>query len=159
MFFKTKQKELTVTSDAFVEGGKIPVKYTGRAEDISPGLKLSAISDKAKSIAVIMDDLDIPIKGILTHWVIWNLPVQDFIPENIPPGENVPSLGNATQGIGYGKHRYRGPNPPFGSHRYQFNVYVLDKKLDIPGNSGKKELLKAMEGHILQFGSITGRFE
>jgi len=36
---------------------------------------------------------------------------------------------------------------------------VLDKKLDISGDSGKKELLKAMEGHILQYGSITGRFE
>jgi len=159
MFFKPKQEALTVTSDAFAEGGKIPIKHTGRAEDISPRLELSAISEKAKSIAVIMDDLDVPGLGILTHWVIWNLPVQNFIPENIPNGEVVPSLGNAVQGIGYGKHRYRGPNPPSGSHRYQFNVYVLGKRLDLSGNSGKKELLKGMEGHILQHGSITGRFE
>jgi Raf kinase inhibitor-like YbhB/YbcL family protein len=160
MFFdKPKQEALMVTSDAFTEGGKIPLKYTGRAEDISPGLKLSAVSEKAKSIAVIMDDQDVPGLGILTHWVIWNLPVQNFIPENIPHGETVASLGNAMQGIGYGRHRYRGPNPPHGSHRYQFNVYVLDKKLDLSGDSGKKELLKAMEGHILQYGSITGLFE
>ena len=159
MFFKPKQEELTVTSSAFAEGGKIPVKYTGRGEDISPDLQLSAISEKARSIAVIMDDLDVPGIGILTHWVIWNLPARNLIPENIPHGEVVPSLGGAVQGIGYGKHRYRGPNPPFGSHRYQYNVYVLDKQLDLSGNSGKKELLKAMEGHILQHGSITGLFQ
>jgi Raf kinase inhibitor-like YbhB/YbcL family protein len=160
MFFnKPKQEALTVTSGAFSEGGKIPLKYTGRAEDISPELSLSAVSEKAKSIAVILDDLDVPGMGILTHWVIWNLPVQNFIPENIPHGETVPSLGNAVQGIGYGKHRYRGPNPPRGSHRYQFNVYVLDKRLDLSGDSGKKELLKAMEGHMLQYGSLTGHFE
>ena len=89
MFFsKPKQEALTVTSDAFKEGGKIPLKYTGRAEDLSPELKLSAVSEKAKSIAVILDDLDVPGMGILTHWVIWNLPVQNFIPENIPHGEN-----------------------------------------------------------------------
>mgnify|MGYP001083179788 CR=1 FL=1 len=160
MFFnKPKQEALAVTSSAFLEGGKIPVKHTGRAEDISPELKLSAVSEKAKSIAVILDDLDVPGMGILTHWVIWNLPVQNFIPENIPHGEVVPSLGNAVQGIGYGKHRYRGPNPPHGSHRYRFHVYVLDKRLDLSGDSGKNELLKAMEGHILQYGSLTGQFE
>jgi Raf kinase inhibitor-like YbhB/YbcL family protein len=160
MFFnKPKQEALTVTSDAFTEGGKIPLKYTGRAEDISPGLKLSAVSEKAKSIAVVLDDLDVPGMGILTHWVIWNLPVQNIIPENIPHGESVPSLGDAMQGIGYGRHRYRGPNPPRGSHRYRFNVYVLDKRLGIAGDSGKNELMKAMEGHILQSGTITGQFE
>ena len=151
-------EELTVTSDAFVDGGRIPIKYTGKGEDISPGFKLSAISEYAKSIAVIMDDIDLPMMGTLTHWVIWNLPPQDFIPENIPYTEMVPSLGNAVQGVGYGKNRYRGPNPPAGTHRYQFTVYVLDKRLDLLGKNGKEHLLLAMKGHILQQGSITGRF-
>lgn len=153
-----KYGELNVTSDAFTDGGRIPVKYTGKGEDISPGFKLSPISENAKSIAIIMEDLDLPMMGTLTHWVIWNLPAQDFIPENIPYTETVPSLGNAIQGIAYGKHRYRGPNPPAGTHRYQFDLYVLDKKLDLMGKAGKDELLHAMKGHILQYGYITGRF-
>lgn len=153
-----QDQELSVTSDAFENGGEIPIKYTGRAEDVSPELKLSALSEEAKSIAIIMEDLDIPVIGILPHWVIWNLPVQTVIPENIPHGESLTSLGDAMQGIGYGRHGYKGPNPPFGSHRYQFHVYVLDCRLNLSGNAGKKALMKAMEGHILQYGSITGVF-
>ena len=153
-----KIEELIVTSDAFTDGGKIPVKYTGKGEDISPGFKLSAISERAKSVAIIMDDIDLPMMGTLTHWVVWNLPVQDFIPENIPYTEMVPSLGNAVQGVGYGKNRYRGPNPPAGTHRYRFTIYILDKRLDLLGKNGKEQLLQTMKGHILQQGSITGRF-
>jgi Raf kinase inhibitor-like YbhB/YbcL family protein len=105
-----------------------------------------------------MDDLDHPIPAY-NHWVIWNVPVMDVIPSNIPCGEAVESLSGAVQGRGYGKHRYRGPKPPFNwSHRYQFSVFVLDCILDLPGRSGKKGLMKAMEGHILQRSSLVGRY-
>ncbi len=39
----------------------------------------------------------------------------DTIPAEIPQGEQVVALNNAVQGMGYGKHRYRGPKPPFGA--------------------------------------------
>jgi phosphatidylethanolamine-binding protein (PEBP) family uncharacterized protein len=38
-------------------------------------------------------------------------------------------------------------------------VYVLDTLLDIPVDSDKKALMKKMDGHILQYGSITGVYE
>lgn len=57
----------------------------------------------------------------------------------------------AIQGCGYGKHRYRGPKPPFNwSHIYHFNVFSLDCRLDLPSTARKKDLLAAMQGHILQ---------
>ena len=152
------KENITITSRAFTDGGTIPVKYTGKGEDISPDLELSAISPKAKSIAIIMDDLDFPYGGIFNHWVIWNVPPMMQIPEAIPPGAQVSSLGGAIQGKGYGINQYKGPNPPFGTHRYKFNVYVLDTMLNLDSNAGKKELLKKMDGHILQYGSITGKF-
>jgi phosphatidylethanolamine-binding protein (PEBP) family uncharacterized protein len=71
------------------------------------------------------------------------------------------SLDGAVQGIGYGKHRYRGPKPPFFSkaaHRYQFHVFVLDCMLEIDNNSKKKDLLESMKGHILQYGLLLGKF-
>jgi len=152
-------EELIVTSDSFEDGGTMPIQYTGRGEDISPSLSLSTISENAVSIAIIMDDLDVPIIGTYNHWVIWNIPVQNIIPENIPHGDIVESLGNAVQGNGYGKHGYRGPKPPFGSHRYQFHVFILDCELDLSNNTRKKELLESMNGHILQYGCIMGIFE
>jgi Raf kinase inhibitor-like YbhB/YbcL family protein len=151
---------LKVTSKAFGNGDSIPVMYTGIGEDVSPPLKLDKIAAEAKTIAIIMDDLDNPI-GIYNHWVIWNIPARfDDIPEGIPRTEVVPSLGDAVQGkSGYGgKHWYRGPLPPFGVHRYIFRVYVLDNVLDLKSDAGKAELKKAMGSHILQYGTLTGRF-
>lgn len=84
-------EELTVTSNSFESDGAIPIQYTGRGEDISPFLKLSEISEGAKSLAIIMDDLDVPLIGTYNHWVIWNVPIQDVIPEAIPHGVVVES--------------------------------------------------------------------
>lgn len=152
------EENITITSNAFTDGGTIPVRYTGKGEDVSPGLELSSVSPEAKSIAIIMDDLDFPF-GIFNHWVIWNIPPMLQIPEAIPQGAAVGSLGGAVQGKGYGVNRYKGPNPPFGTHRYKFKVYILDTVFDLDSNTGKKELLKQIEGHVLQYGSITGKFK
>lgn len=151
-------ENIIITSNAFKDGETIPVRYTGKGEDVSPDLKLSDISPEAKSIAIIMDDLDFPL-GVYNHWVIWNIPVTENIPEAIPQGETVDALNGAIQGVGYGKHMYKGPNPPFGTHRYKFKVYVLDTMLDLNSSSGKKDLIKKIDGHILQYGSITGKFK
>lgn len=148
-------ERIVVTSTAFEDLGVIPTAYTGNGADISPPFRLEGLSRDAKSIAIIMDDLDIPLRGNYTHWTIWNLPPQADIPEGIPPGETVEALG-ATQGMGYGMHRYRGPKPPFGTHRYQFHFFVLNEMLPMNASAGKEELLRAIDKHLLQYGTITG---
>jgi len=152
------KNHLIVTSPAFENEGTIPIRYTGCGEDISPELHLSEIEDEAKSIAIIMNDIGHPIPEY-NHWVIWNIPVIHIIPGRIPYGERVETLDGAVQGRGYGKNRYRGPKPPFNwSHRYQYNVYILDAMIDLPSSARKKDLLLAMQGHILQQGFIIGKF-
>lgn len=151
-------KELTVGSPAFPDGGKIPIQHTGYGVDVSPELRLGGLDENAQSIAIVLDDLDHPIRGY-NHWIIWNLPVMDIIPENIPYGEELPEFSGARQGRGYGKHQYSGPKPPFNwSHRYRFTVYVLDTKLNIPSDSRRRALRKAMQGHILQEGRLIGEY-
>lgn len=147
---------LRVTSPAFEDLGRIPDKHTGRGEDLSPALAFADLAEGAVSIAIIMDDLDIPWKSNFTHWVIWNLPAMDGIPEGVSPGETVAELGGAVQGIAYGRNRYRGPMPPFGTHRYQFHVFVLDATLELNSACRKVDLLGAMQGHIMQYGTLTG---
>jgi len=149
---------LVVKTPAFEHEGLIPIEHTGYGADISPELHLKNIAENAASIAIVMDDLGHPIPSY-NHWIIWNIPVMETIPANIPRGETVAGLSGAIQGRGYGKHRYRGPKPPFNwSHRYQFNVYILDCVLDLPAASRKRGLLKAMEGHILQQAILVGHY-
>lgn len=151
-------KKIIVTSPDFENEGVIPIQYTGRGEDISPELHIYDICKEARSLAIIMNDMGHPIPAY-NHWIIWNIPVMQMIPANIPYGSHVAILDGAVQGRGYGKNRYRGPKPPFNwSHRYQFNVYALDTKLDLPSSSRKRDLIAAMRGHILQEGYIVGKF-
>ena len=83
------------------------------------------LSEMAESIAIIMDDMGHPIPAY-NHWVIWNIPAISLIPENIPHGEQVDSLG-AIQGCGYGKHRYREMCiRDRGSTAYMFSAELID---------------------------------
>ena len=149
---------LRVTSPAFADGGLIPVEHTGFGADRSPELRLEGLCAGALSLAVILDDMGHPIPAY-NHWMIWNLPPRPVIPGGIPQGERVEALGGAVQGRGYGRNRYRGPKPPFHwSHLYHFNVYALDCVLDLPPTARKKDLLAAMEGHILQHALLTGHY-
>ena len=142
-----------------IEDGKFLLDHTGRGRDLSPELLLENLSPEAVTLAVTLEDLSHPIKGF-THWLVWNLPVSDRIPGNIPAGKALPELGGAAQGVAYGLHRYAGPKPPKGrTHTYRFTVYALNCALDLSPASRKKTFLRAAEGHILQRGSISGAFE
>lgn len=151
---------LRVKSKGFDEGSWIPVKHSARGDDLSPHFELSGIADGAKSIAITLDDASHPIFPNYNHWVIWNIPVQTIIPEGIPHGKSVDSLSGAVQGIAYGRNRYKGPKPPLKFiHTYIFTFYILDCKLNLTANSQKKDFLSAIEGHVLQKTTFSGKFQ
>ena len=125
---------------------------TGYGEDISPEFIIKNLSPQAKTIAIILEDLDHPIKNF-THWVIWNIPAAEIIKESISSDEKM------KQGIAYGWHRYAGPKPPKSkSHSYKFTLYILDCEMNLSANIFKKTFLKKIKGHILQKGEIIGKF-
>jgi hypothetical protein len=54
---------------------------------------------------------------------------------------------------------YVGMCPPSGTHRYFFKVYALDTTLALkPESTDKKDLEKAMQGHILAKGELIGLY-
>jgi len=151
---------LTVTSAAFQAGGAMPMKHTGDGENISPPLMWTSAPAGVKEFALICDDPDAP-SGTFTHWVIWGIPATTTkLPENVAKTETVTALGNAKQGKNDAdKIGYFGPAPPPGKpHRYDFTVYALDTALDLKPGATKPDLLKAMEGHIVGKGSLTGMY-
>jgi Raf kinase inhibitor-like YbhB/YbcL family protein len=93
------------------------------------------------------------------HWILFNIPAtQRDLPENIP---NTDTLDNgAIQGMNDSAEiGYSGPCPPSGTHRYYFKLFALDTKLDLKTGITKKELMKAMEGHILEEAQLMGRYK
>ena len=150
---------LTVRSAAFVMGALIPLKYAGGGDNLSPPLAWSPVPTGTQSVAILCDDPDAPA-GDWVHWVLFNLP-----PDTVQLDAGVsakPTLPNgATQGLNdYSNHGYDGPWPPPGKpHRYFFKVYALDAKLNLPATVRKRELLKALQGHILAQGQLCGTFQ
>ena len=150
---------LGVASPSFEDGGDIPVKHTGDGSDLSPALVWSEVPEGTESLAVIVTDLDSG-KVPFTHWLLWNVPAdRKSLPQGVPDREVV--LGNATQGTNsFGYTGYGGPYPPEGqNHTYRFTVYALDSYLDLDPDAKRLDLQKAMAGHILSMGSLSGEYQ
>jgi Raf kinase inhibitor-like YbhB/YbcL family protein len=147
---KTEVKELNVTSPAFQNSGNIPSKYTCDGEGINPPIQIDKAPEGTKTLALIVEDPDAP-NGTFDHWIVWNIDPSKSIKEHSNPG--VSGKNSA------GKTGYTSPCPPSGAHRYYFNVYALNDKLDLPPGSDKSKLTSAMQPHILAKGSIMGRYQ
>jgi len=64
-----------------------------------------------------------------------------------------------TEGVNtYRRHSYGGPCPPSGTHRYFFKVYALDTLLSLSSNATKRDVEKAMQGHVLAKGELIGLY-
>lgn len=156
---KEEEMVLSVSSPAFQEGEKIPVKYTCQGEDVSPPLAWSEPPAGTQSFTLIVDDPDAP-GGVFTHWVLFNIPSHSReLPEAIPTQAELSS--GALQGKNdFGRIGYGGPCPPPGSpHRYQFILYAVDHPLDLRAAVSKKQVLDALQGHILAEGQLMGTYQ
>ncbi len=153
---KVEKPSLKVES-VFENGGFIPKRYTCDGEDVSPPLTFKNLSENARSIAIVVEDPDAPM-GTFTHWIIYNIPPTDKIPEGIPKGKVIEKPFKAMQGRNdFGFYGYGGPCPPSGTHRYYFKVYVLDEMLEWREYS-KDELMNEIQKHTIQYGEIMGRY-
>ena len=149
---------MRISSQAFVNEGVIPQRYTYDGENISPPLDFTDVPTGTRSLALIMEDPDVPrsvrADGIFDHWLLWN----------IPPDRAAMPAGDTDTGVvgmnSSGRQGYTGPCPPDREHRYFFKLYALDVMLDIDAGSVSKEnLIKAMEGHILEQAVLMGRYD
>ena len=146
-----------LTSTAFTPGEPIPRKYTCDGEDISPPLRWSDPPQNTRSFALIADDPDAPM-GTWVHWVLYNLPAETrTLPEAVPPDADLPD-GSRHGKNGWPRLGYGGPCPPSGTHRYFFKLYALDTVLELAAGASKKQLLRAMEGHILGQAELMGLY-
>ncbi len=150
--------KITVTSASFKEGQMMPEKHAYDKDNSSPSIGWSGIPAGTRTIAVICDDPDAP-SGSWVHWVIFNIPASAIgLPEGIPMAEQFDD--GTLQGTNdFKKPGYDGPYPPYGTHRYVFTVYALDMVSDLAQDATRQDLMRAMGGHVLGTGSLTGRYK
>jgi Raf kinase inhibitor-like YbhB/YbcL family protein len=152
---------LTVTSDTFKDGGRIPDAYASTragGENRSIPIAWSGAPEGTQSFALAIVD-HAPVARMWVHWVVVDIPREaTSIPEGasgtprMPPGSR--ELRNTAGNLGYG-----GPNPPAGSgdHPYVVTVYALSvPRLDMPETPTAADIDRTLAGKVLAQASITG---
>lgn len=148
---------LSIKSTVFSANGDIPAKYTCDGRNISPELVFENIPAGTQSLALTMEDPDVPrtvrADGTWNHWIVWNMPSNAT---GIGEGETPPGIvGKGTNG----KASYLGPCPPDREHRYFFTLYALNAMLSLPQSATKEKLLEAIAPHIIEKATLVGRYD
>jgi len=147
-----------IESPSFENGGTIPRRFTCDGEDASPPLRWMDPPPGTKSFALICDDPDAPMITWV-HWIVYAIPSNvTELREGVPKSELLE--GGMKQGRNsWRKTGYGGPCPPGRKpHRYVFRLYALDTELALAPGEAKKDLERAMAGHILAQVEIMGRY-
>ena len=154
---------LTIESTAFKNNERVPTRFSGDGEDVSPQLSWSGAPDGTAELALIMDDPDAPTAEPWVHWVVYKIPADTTaLRENVAKTETLSDPAGAMQGNNsWGKIGYGGPAPPrgHGVHHYHFKVYALDQALSVSPGLTKNQLLSAMKGHIVAEAELVGTYQ
>jgi Raf kinase inhibitor-like YbhB/YbcL family protein len=151
---------LELKSSGFTDS--IPALYTCKGADTSPELSWSAPPAGTQSLVLLVEDPDAPLAslvGAFVHWVMYRIPAGTReLAASVPNQGQLPD-GSRQGKNGFDKIGYGGPCPPGSkAHRYVFTLYALDVVPDLPEGASESQVTKAMKGHILAQGQLTGRF-
>ena len=148
---------MQLTSSAFGDGGAIPTRFTGEAEDVSPQLAWTDVPEGTRSFALICHDPDAPLVKPGTygfvHWVLYGIPGDiSELPE---------ACADYVQGVNdFGNAGYGGPMPPegHGTHHYFFWLLALDNEPDLPAGLSMWELLDRIEPNVIGMNRLVGTY-
>jgi|SRR5579862_239625 len=159
------QKHLTMTITAFPDGSDIPLKYTAAGSQTSPEITWINTPPGTVTFLLHMHDMDVSRNHTTDdqlHWIVWNIPgTATSLPEGVPSGAQ---LQNGAYQVSASGPSYRGPGAPasFPKHHYAFELFALDTKIDVqPGTDPfetRANIMKAIQGHILEKASYVGLF-
>src|SRR4051812_9647269 len=163
---------LSVTSSAWPDGGEVPMRNAGRGENKSPAFEFhwnlgpnpTTAPDALKTYAVIFHDIENSTNKTTAdtlHWSAFNIPGTAMgLSEGLGTGDLPDGTRNGPGiAVGRGALAYFGPGAgPGPFHHYVFEFYALDTKLDLPANTTREDLVKAMDGHVIGKAAYVGRY-
>jgi len=162
---QTQNATIVVESLVLQPGEAIPRDYTPDGRNLSPPISWNNLPAGTRELAVICSDFGAGNPPPWVHWIVYGIPATATgLPEGMPiiPDATLPvELAGTIQGLnGWRRPYYRGPAPPAGTpHLYHFTVYALDQPLGLEFGLTRKQLLKAMDGHILGQGDLVSVYE
>ena len=152
-----------LTSPAFDDGAPIPERHRGRlfAANVSPALAWTAPPVGTAELVLVVQDPDVPFGKPAVHALVCGIdPSLGSLPENglAAPG---PVQGLTHGKGGLGRRGWAGPLPPpgHGLHTYAFQLFALDRRLDLSPGFSLDDGVRAMEGHVTGRARLDGTYE
>jgi hypothetical protein len=152
---------LALTSPAFADGGRLPTRFTGDGEGVSPPLGWGEPPVGTAGFCLVVEDPDAPTPSPLVHAVVWAIPADA---RRLAEGAIAPD-GQAARGQDVGRNSFRGegwlpPDPPtgHGNHSYAFQLFALSSLPDLAGDPGRGQVVEAMNGRVLASGLLVGTY-
>jgi Raf kinase inhibitor-like YbhB/YbcL family protein len=153
---------IRIVSDTFKHMDGLPLSATAYDKNISPDLRWAGVPKGAKSLVLMMEDPDSRSPKPFPHWLVANIsPKATGLKANQPYTDMLRSLGAIQGSNNTSKVGYFGPKPPADgiAHRYHFQVFALDTRLNLPKGFNRWTLLNAMSGHVIGKGDIVGLYK
>ncbi|HEY0382436.1 MAG TPA: YbhB/YbcL family Raf kinase inhibitor-like protein [Candidatus Elarobacter sp.] len=147
--FSAAPRTIELRSQAFAFGERMPT-------DVSPPLEWTGVPPEAKTLVMVVEDVDVPFPRPLTHAVAYEMsPELTSLEANALDGKH----DDLTMGYnGGGGRHYIAPRPipGHGPHRYIFTLLAVDyvPRFDQPPTRGR--LLDAVAGHVRALGELMG---
>lgn len=149
-------ERLTLTSNAFGPGEAIPLRYSAYGAGLSPPLAWGDAPAGTRSFALMVEDPDATSVRPYIHWMAWNIPAEA---RSLPEGLSASATGMVQGRNSRDRTGWFGPRPHGRSaHRYYFQLFALDVQLSLPHDASRKDLLEALDGHVLAAGVLIGTF-
>lgn len=154
---------LDLSSPAFADGGRLPVRFTADGEGVSPPMLWGAPPEGTTALALIVEDPDAPAPQPLVHAVVWSIAPDE---RRLAEGAIVADGLGDTDGRDVGRNSYfregwLPPDPPtgHGPHHYAFQLFALADPAH-PGDSpGRSAIVTAMTGRVLAAGLLIGTYD
>ncbi|MGF7153593.1 YbhB/YbcL family Raf kinase inhibitor-like protein [Novosphingobium gossypii] len=156
------ERMIPLSSPAFADGQRLPIRFTADGEGISPPLVWGAVPPQTVSLALLVEDPDAPAPNPLVHALVWSLP-PDL--NSLPEGAIIADGTGGADGRDVGRNSYfvegwLPPDPPtgHGAHDYVFQLFALSETPVLDANPGRSEFLDAIRGHVLAVGLLVGTY-
>ncbi|MGZ9096939.1 MAG: YbhB/YbcL family Raf kinase inhibitor-like protein [Micavibrio sp.] len=145
---------LKISSPALKPGGRIPLEHSCYRKNKSPPLGWADAPRGTKNLVVFFESVD-AVGGDRLQWAVYNIPVTTTALAGALPKEPLLPDGLAQALNDGGNIGYIGPCKPKGEQPYRLRVFALDTALDLPGALKKDDLIRAMNGHIIDMAVLN----
>lgn len=145
---------LTVTSFDFEHLAALPMRCTAEGDGCPPPLTWQAGPAGTQSFALLCEDPEGPHDEPLVLWLVFGIPAKTCTLDA--------NLSAVREGLNSrGEVGFMPANPPIadGPHDYHFQLFALDRNLELSDPVTREELLEAIDGHVLAWGDLVGTYE